>query len=82
VAFEKGAGVFEVLFGVGAGLGDALKCFVQDADDPPLFGERGYGNGKVVNVILAEPGLGGTENARVILGHITPRKRRDAAEEK
>ena len=40
VAFEESAGVLEVLFGVGFGGGDALKRFVEDADDPPLFGER------------------------------------------
>ena len=40
VAFEEGAGVLEVLFGVGFGGGDALKRFVEDADDPLLFGER------------------------------------------
>ena len=44
VAFEEGAGVLEVLFGVGFGGGDALKRFVEDADDPLLFGERGDGN--------------------------------------
>ena len=40
VAFEEGAGVLEVLFGVGFGGGDALKRFVKDADDPLLLGER------------------------------------------
>ena len=40
VAFKEGAGVLEVLFGVGFGGGDALKRFVEDADDPLLFGER------------------------------------------
>ena len=44
VAFEEGAGVLEVLFGVGFGGGDALKRFVEDADDPLLFGERRDGN--------------------------------------
>jgi len=39
VAFEEGAGVLEVLFGVGFGGGDALRRFVEDADDPPLPGE-------------------------------------------
>ena len=39
VAFEEGAGVLEVLFGVGFGGGDALKRFVEEADDPLLFGE-------------------------------------------
>ena len=47
VAFEEGAGVLEVLFGVGFGGGDALKRFVEDADDPLLFGERGTGIGIV-----------------------------------
>ena len=32
-------GVLEVLFGVGFGGGDAVKRFVEDADDSPLFGE-------------------------------------------
>ena len=41
VAFKQGAGVLEVLFGVGFGGGDAVKRFVEDADDPLLFGERG-----------------------------------------
>ena len=40
VAFKERAGVLEVLFGVGFGGGDALKRFVEDADDPLLFGER------------------------------------------
>lgn len=44
VAFEEGAGVLEVLFGVGFGGGEALKRFVQQADDPLLFGQRGTGN--------------------------------------
>ena len=38
VAFEEGAGVLEVLFGVGFGGGDARKRFVEDADHPPLLG--------------------------------------------
>ena len=46
VAFEEGAGVLEVLFGVGLGGGEAGKRFVEDADDPLLFGERGDGYGK------------------------------------
>jgi hypothetical protein len=40
VAFEEGAGVLEVLFGVGFGGGNALKRFVQQADDTLLFGQR------------------------------------------
>jgi len=40
VAFEEGAGVLEVLFGVGFGGGEALKRFVQQADDPLLFGKQ------------------------------------------
>lgn len=39
VAVEEGAGVLEVLFGVGFGGGDALKRFVEDVDDPLLLGE-------------------------------------------
>jgi hypothetical protein len=34
----------KILFGVGFDSGDTLKRFVEDADNPPLFGERGYGN--------------------------------------
>ena len=37
-------GGLEVLFGVGFGGGDTLERLVQDADNPPLFGEQGYGN--------------------------------------
>ena len=44
VAFEEGAGVLEVLFGVGFGGGEARKRFVEQADDPLLFGQRGDGN--------------------------------------
>src|SRR5450631_873832 len=40
MACEDGAGVLEVLFGVGFGGGDALKRLVEDADDPPLLGDR------------------------------------------
>jgi hypothetical protein len=39
VAFEEGAGVAEVPFGVGRGDGEAVKCLVEDADDAMLFGE-------------------------------------------
>ena len=41
--FEEGAGVLEVLFGVGFDGGDALKRFVQNADNPLLLGQRGTG---------------------------------------
>ena len=57
MAGEEGAGVLEVLFGVGFGGGEALKRFVQQADDPLLFGQRGDGNGEVVDVVFAETGL-------------------------
>ena len=40
VAFEEGAGVLKVLFGVGFGGGDALKRFVRNPDDPLLLGSR------------------------------------------
>ena len=39
VALEQRTGIWAVLFGVGFGGGDAVKRFVEDADDPPLFGE-------------------------------------------
>src|ERR1017187_9649548 len=42
VAFKHSPGVLEVLFGVGFGGGDAVKRFVEDADDALLFGERRY----------------------------------------
>ena len=54
VAFEEGAGVLEVLFGVGFGGGDALKRFVEDADDPLLFGERGNGNGNALQACFVD----------------------------
>ncbi len=44
MAFEKGAGVLEVLFGVGFGSGEARKRFVEDGDDALLFGQRGERN--------------------------------------
>jgi hypothetical protein len=37
VAFEEGAGVLEILFGVALRRYDAVKRFVQDVDNPPLF---------------------------------------------
>ena len=40
MAFEQGTGVLKVLFGVGFGGSDAVKRFVEDADDPLLFGKR------------------------------------------
>jgi hypothetical protein len=40
VAFKQGAGVLEVLFGVGFGGGDAVKRFVENADDASLLGGR------------------------------------------
>ena len=54
MAFEEGAGVLEVLFGVGFGGGDALKRFVEDADDPLLFGERRDRNLTVFQISLRE----------------------------
>src|ERR1035437_1715697 len=44
VAFKQGAGVLEVLFGVGFGGGDAVEGFVEEGDDAVLFGE--WRNGK------------------------------------
>jgi hypothetical protein len=38
VTLEELVGVEEILFGVGFGGGDSCKRFVQQADDPPLFG--------------------------------------------
>jgi len=40
MAFEEGAGVLEVLFGVGFGGGDAVEGFVEDGDDARM-GEAG-----------------------------------------
>ena len=34
---RHGAGVLDVLFGVGCGGGDSVKSLVKDADVPPLF---------------------------------------------
>jgi hypothetical protein len=39
VAFKEGAGVFEVLFGVGFGGCDCFKRLVKDTDDSLLFGK-------------------------------------------
>jgi hypothetical protein len=47
VTFEEGVGVLEVLFDVGPRGGDAVKRLVEDADDPPLLGKRGYRNGEI-----------------------------------
>lgn len=41
MAFEEGAGVLQVLFGLGFGGGEARKRFVEHADDTLLFGEWG-----------------------------------------
>ena len=59
VAFEEGAGVLEVLFGVGFGGGDARKRFVEDADDPLLFGERGERESSAESLVMmpVEPAL-------------------------
>ena len=43
-AFKYGAGVLEIFFSVGLGGGDARKRFVQQPDNPLLFGERWKGN--------------------------------------
>ena len=51
IPFEEGAGVLEVLFGVGLGGGEARKRFVQQADDPLLVGQRGDGNLEAENVV-------------------------------
>jgi len=40
-ALEEGAGVLEVLFGVGFGGGETRKRFVEDTDDAVLLGEGG-----------------------------------------
>src|SRR5438552_3449215 len=37
MTFEQGTGVLKVLFGVGFGGGDAVKRFVENANDPLLF---------------------------------------------
>ena len=39
MALEEGAGVGEVLIGVGFGRGETVEGFVQDGDDALLFGE-------------------------------------------
>ncbi len=57
VAFEEGAGVLEVLFGVGFGGGEALKRFVQQADDPLLFGECGNSRDLRVNLVAVKEPL-------------------------
>ena len=48
VAFKQSSGILEILFGVGFGGGDAVKRFVEDADDAPLLREgRKWGSGKL-----------------------------------
>ncbi len=42
----------EVLFGVGFGGGEALKRFVQQANDPLLFRQRGDGNASAFDEFL------------------------------
>src|SRR5262245_34533855 len=54
VAFKQRTGVLEVPFGVGFGGGDAVKRFVEDADDPLLFGERRDVDKFVVNEVTIE----------------------------
>ena len=39
MTFKQSPSVLEVLFGVGFGGGEAVKRFVEDANDPLLFGE-------------------------------------------
>ena len=39
-AREQFTGTPQILLGVGLGGGDAGERFVEDADDPPLFGQR------------------------------------------
>ena len=51
MAFEHGAGVLEVPFGVGLGGGDAVKGLIEEGDDAVLFGERGKWKLKAQNFI-------------------------------
>jgi hypothetical protein len=60
VAFKQGVGVLEVLFGVGFGGGDALKRFVEDVDDPLLFGKGGGSHRKTLDVTLRDEWLART----------------------
>src|ERR1039457_6199754 len=60
VAFKQGAGVLEVLFGVGFGGGDAVKRFVQNANDSLLFGERRESEIKCTNLVSHQAVNGGT----------------------
>jgi hypothetical protein len=54
VAFEEGAGVLEVLFGVGFGSGNDLERFVEQADDTLLFVERRDENRKFLKTCRRE----------------------------
>ena len=60
MAFEQGAGVLQVLFGVGFGGGDAGKRLVENTDDALLFGERRVGYRNRVQRLLVELWLGRT----------------------
>jgi len=50
VTLKDSAGVLKVLFGVGFGSRDGLKRFVEDADDPVLFGNWRASYYKTLNV--------------------------------
>jgi hypothetical protein len=59
MALEQGAGVLEVLLGVGLGSGDAVEGCVEDGDDAVLFGERWISDGKALNVTFRDKWLSG-----------------------
>ena len=50
MAFKEGAGVLEVLLGVGLGSGDVVKRFVEDSDDALLFGESRESDKKTLDI--------------------------------
>jgi hypothetical protein len=60
VAFEESAGVLEVLFGSSFGGRNALKDFIEDADDPLLFGERRQRNLEIPDLSQRKILLGNT----------------------
>jgi len=42
VAFEQGAGVLQVIFGVGLGCGDVIKRCIEGGNDALLLRDRWY----------------------------------------
>lgn len=57
VAFKQGAGVAEILFGVGRGGSKSVKRFVENADDSLLFDEWRYFGSRGIDLVPVDTGL-------------------------